>query len=326
MQKFLLCRPRGGLNDVLCQIEICWRYADEFNRRLIVDTTDSCLAGPFSDYFEINDPSSKAVFDVDDQLIATLDDLTCFPVCVQGRLSDYESVETEDKKHLESKSSVPLRFDLAVDYDEDVLLHEQSGGGTKSFNLLSRLRFSDELSRTVTSRTRHLPDEYAAVHVRHTDYSTDYLWFFEKIKKRVVDMTLLICSDDRQVVETGTAFFERSRVVTVSDIPNTAGKPLHLSDSHDNAGSRKDSAINSLVDLVALGMATRFYFTIVDGGFPSGFSRLAAHLSDNKDVLEQLLGERSGTLLRSGSRSSRRILPLRTKMEKALPRPLRKIL
>src|SRR5947209_3468047 len=36
--RLLLCRPQGGLNDMLCQIEKCCQYADRVGRTVIVDT------------------------------------------------------------------------------------------------------------------------------------------------------------------------------------------------------------------------------------------------------------------------------------------------
>lgn len=53
--RYLLCRPRGGINDTLNQIELCWRYARSYNRILVVDTeylVSSGICISFSELFE----------------------------------------------------------------------------------------------------------------------------------------------------------------------------------------------------------------------------------------------------------------------------------
>ena len=50
--KYLLCRPRGGLNDTLTQISLCLDYAFKFKRHLIIDTMRSGILDRFDNYFE----------------------------------------------------------------------------------------------------------------------------------------------------------------------------------------------------------------------------------------------------------------------------------
>lgn len=52
--RLLLCRPLGGLNDILCQIESCCRYAERFGRTVVVETDFHCTKSfrdDFSRYF-----------------------------------------------------------------------------------------------------------------------------------------------------------------------------------------------------------------------------------------------------------------------------------
>jgi hypothetical protein len=52
---------------------------------------------------------------------------------------------------------------------------------------------------------------------------------------------------------------------------------------------RKSAAIASIVDLCALALASKLYFANVTAGHPSGFSRLAQHLNENKKLVFNLL-------------------------------------
>jgi hypothetical protein len=54
--RFVLCMPAGGLNDVLCQIEKCWRYAERHGRKLVIDTAKTGLLDSFDQYFKVASP------------------------------------------------------------------------------------------------------------------------------------------------------------------------------------------------------------------------------------------------------------------------------
>src|ERR1700751_3969783 len=54
INRLVLCRPQGGLNDVLSQIERVCRYADKFDRDVIIDTnyhSTIYIKDHFSRYF-----------------------------------------------------------------------------------------------------------------------------------------------------------------------------------------------------------------------------------------------------------------------------------
>jgi hypothetical protein len=51
------------------------------------------------------------------------------------------------------------------------------------------------------------------------------------------------------------------------------------------------------VDLCALGLSSKLYFTNVTAGHPSGFSRLARHLHENKKRVLNLLQMTSTELI-----------------------------
>ena len=88
--KYLLCRPRGGLNDTLNQIELCWRYSEIYNRILIIDTEYLISTGisvKFSSLFEVLDPSKNIILDLSKTLLDNLNQLNTFPPSCKGRLT-----------------------------------------------------------------------------------------------------------------------------------------------------------------------------------------------------------------------------------------------
>jgi hypothetical protein len=81
--KYLLCIPHGGMNDTLCQIELCWLYALKYGRQLIINTQKSGLMGDFSDYFEPIEKSLIIIPSIGQDLYDELNSLSCYPNQIQ---------------------------------------------------------------------------------------------------------------------------------------------------------------------------------------------------------------------------------------------------
>ncbi|WP_419911895.1 hypothetical protein [Hoeflea sp.] len=318
MEGYLLCRPRGGLNDLLCQVESCWQYAERFDRTLVVDTCRSRLNGSFSDFFEPQKTSDSVVFDLTGNVLETLNRSTCFPPTVQGRLESYESVFTGERNYVESGSSDRLTFDFTKRLPQAVLVHEQCGGGTASFQLLSRLKLSAELQSIARTVLAGLDFEYVAVHVRNTNYKTEYQSLFRTIARRVSGKKLLVCSDDLDLIGYAKSYFTVSDVFSVSDLPQYKELLLHGQSALADKSQPRSMAIMSILDLLMLANANSLYYANVKDGFPSGFSRLAAYLCDNKNVLGKLLGTPENFVAVSSSNGSRKISPPNAQFEKML--------
>ena len=290
IEKFLLCRPIGGLNDTLCQIEKCWRYAEKFGRTLIIDTLNSGLLAEFSEFFSPRNSLTKVHFSLSEKQLCFLDSLTCFPHFAQEKLRTYFAVYSIDvKNYVDRDTSELLTFNFDKNYDELVLIHEQCGGGDLSFYLLNRISISENIRPIVLDRIQHLDHDYLAIHVRNTDYRTQYKDLFRDVYPSVNNKSLLICSDDAEVISHAKNFFTLSNVLTSSQTPQTGNKPLHLSTTHSDDEQRKKATINSIIDLIALGRSTQLYFANVTAGHSSGFSRLAMYLCQNKNIIDALL-------------------------------------
>jgi hypothetical protein len=95
-----------------------------------------------------------------------------------------------------------------------------------------------------------------------------------------------VCSDDRNCRETARKFFTDSTLVSVADIPDTGGNPLHFYDSGDVYAKN----LAMLTDLFTLAGARELFFTRVAQGVYSGFSALAYALHRRPDILNRLLG------------------------------------
>lgn len=289
-EQYLLCVQHPGLNDVLCQFEVCFAYAQTFNRTLLLDTRSSGLMGEFGDFFKVIDTSVPVICDTRDWDYSKLNALSCHPKILQGSLDDYAVHWTGVyPPYVEKNSSVVIGFDFEKDYEEDVLVHEQPGGGELSVNALRRLRLTTPLLNLVNSQIARCPFPYIGVHVRNTDYTTDYKSFFSEIFDRVRHHNVLICSDDGRVFDYAKSFFSESTVFTLQQNLRTDGQPLHRSWSHNTENEKSRAAISSFVDLFALASAEILICSKVSRGHYSGFSKLAMRLNEDTLLRDRLL-------------------------------------
>ena len=317
LHRVLLCRPRGGLNDTLSRIEQCWRYAERTRRHLVVDASRSALHGPFGAIFALIGDRGGVTASADAALLASLDRMVCRPTELQGRIMSYEVGFERGIGFVDAASGVPTRFAARVigpdtpDYPEPLLVYEDSGGGSDSFRLLERIRFTDSVASALRAALAEIGSSYVAVHVRNSDYRTDYMRLFARIKRRVRGHPVLVCSDDPGVADHARRALGVAVVVPGghAESADPAGT-LHTPRAYSSVAERQRAAFLALRDLVMLANAVRLYAAPVEQmvkgevlrasgrieyrGVPrgrmSGFSMLAQHLCVRKDVLDGLLG------------------------------------
>lgn len=288
--KYLLCRPRGGLNDTLCQIEKCWKYCDDYNRILIIDTVKSGIFINFSDIFR-DVTKSNYLFELSDSTLSKINKLPCQIKEVEGKLDSYQSIYINKENYNLINTDKKLTFDFNKDHEESVLLHEQCGGGTDSIELLKKLTFVDDLKLKV--QKVKMNNSYKSIHVRNTDYKTDYIKLFNEIKSELKGENVLVCSDDRSVIKKSIDVLSESNIITKtkSDF-SIEGEPLHKVYNNYTSDEKKKLTENSLIDLILLGLSDKIYYSNISNfNFTviSGFTKLALLLNKDKSVIYQLI-------------------------------------
>ena len=297
-ERFLLCRPEGGFNDVLCQIELCWRYAEAHDRTLIVDSAATVFGDAFENYFRLAE-DQQAELQLTPARLRQLNATVAFPEAVQGRIAGYTKIWSEHAwGFVDASSHQPLGFDNNRAYPQTTLLHHQHGGGTVSLDALRRLRLQPGLARSIRARIAGLGPDYDAIHVRHTDYVTDVDHFFGSLAGKLAGRRVLVCSDNAEIISLARQTFKRADVVTVSEVPDLGGRPIHLH-GRESGISARDLNIAMLTDLFALAASAHLYVSRVADGpggrLPyqklSGFSFLAMALNQRRRLLRRLLSE-----------------------------------
>lgn len=280
--KFILCRPRGGLNDTLCQIQRCREYAIRSGRSLWVDSTRSGFQDCLSNYFE-----EPVDFHFGSPASAIPVDATCYPHVLTNQYESYKykwAFPPLEPGFVESKSGVPITFNFNKLYSEELLVHEQSGGGRYSIRMLECLSMRSDLRKYIRDTIVSL-GIYDAIHVRNTDLKTDYKEFFNRIHKEVRGKVVL-CTDDRVCQEYAKTFFGK-RLFVLHDLPNTEGKSLHESDM--GTSLRREINRRTLLDLFVLASSNVLHTQRTESSVFSGFSFLAKSLHQDKRLCNRIL-------------------------------------
>jgi hypothetical protein len=173
-------------------------------------------------------------------------------------------------------------FDFSKDYDDQILVYEESGGGDESIFVFEWLLLKEDVKRHLINIIEPLGN-YDAVHVRNSDYKTDYKKFFAQINDKLGDK-ITLCTDSYEC-QTYAKELWGDRVRTVTDIPNTKGKPLHENKKLD----RFQTNIDMLTDLFVLACGKNLYLTTMKKGWFSGFGNLAKSLHKRPDLIRKLL-------------------------------------
>ncbi len=295
--KIILCRPEGGLNDMLCQIEKCCRYAEKTGRHVIVDTN-------YKNTISFHDDLGKYFSSQQEGLILGLDNIvesywdnSTFPHQMLQRLFNYEIGRTKvttrngSRKFFCDEEGTILSFDFGKNYQEDILLHHQAGGGQDSLTCLLRVKLQKDILETLLERLGMVGRPYSALHIRNTDYVTNY----QENVVRFLSSTKGSCflaKDSQEVLDFAESLEPSRKLFNFCDALSKTGEPIqHMKIEQEDAYHRNKDAI---VDLLMLGMANKLECGIVENHWGgkrnySGFSRLAMMLNTNRPILMRLI-------------------------------------
>ncbi|MDR2099243.1 MAG: hypothetical protein LBP40_00250 [Campylobacteraceae bacterium] len=263
-KKIVICRPHGGFNDMLVRITKCYEYAKKYNRILYIDTRRSGFLDDFDKYFS----ASEEIF-----LNAS-----CLLSLTNVSKSDNEKL----KIIVNSAFNTQAVFDFSKDCEEQILVYEESGGGDDGIFAFEWLLLKDDVKKRITDIIKPL-GKYDAIHVRHSDYKTNYKKFFADINDKLGDK-IVLCTDSFEC-QTYAKEFWGEKLHIVTSIPDTKGKPLHMNEKLD----RFQTNLDALTDLFVLACSQNLYFTMMKKGWISGFGNLAKSLHERQYLLNRLL-------------------------------------
>lgn len=341
-EKFVLCIPRGcGFNDVLCQISEAHTFALKTNRKLIIDTRLSGLADDFSNYVISKDPSIEIELSnsrlaqlnslscYPNELEGRIDLLYHKFLAVESKkvslwrhfntLNNFSKFITYLIKptfHYLKFNRIAFFFDYIrirkktfhIELEDhrndsvDVLVYFRSGGGLDSLRSIDLFKLRPEISLEIENRLKHVGEDYDAIHIRHTDYQTDFESFLINVRDELRGRKVLLCSDNKSIFSFAASILEESIIIDNSNNStkisiSKKARPLHFQWNLPMK-VRRENNINMLTDLVGLARSSRLFFPRIikwrddPHSAISGFSTLAEGLHKDPSLLNRWLGDK----------------------------------
>jgi hypothetical protein len=307
-EKYLLCRPSGGLNDTLNQIDKCIVYAKKFNRTLVLDSLNATFSDKWNNYFTCTKSISNKIVFYDDMISQKLSSKTCFPHSLKGKITSYKTKLSNNKKHLvEKENNTLISFDFKKEYSEDLIIHHQFGGGNNSFNAIQNFTLLPSISKKIQELQHQIGSDYISIHIRGTETlcgTPNFRKIFDNLEKQEPKSKILFCTDDYEIKKYAQQRFKQ-RIFFPSSIPDTKGTALHM--FKDKNFSIYERNTSTIIDLCMLALGKKIYncdFNLFDKALyftkkvilrsnppkpKSGFSRLAKFLHENPRVLSKFI-------------------------------------
>lgn len=285
--RFLLCRPHGGLNDILSQVHKTLIHALQYKRQLIIDTHANGFHDDFCQYFETARSFPSIQLRLSSEDLNRLNQQSCFPSSLRARVDNCTLKYVESLSNYEVATSGERPQIGSTDRTEQLVIHDHSGGG-RGCQALPYLKFTAQVSDEITTKILSLPQGYEAIHVRYSDVPFNYSPFLQVLREALKGRSVVVCTDSFEVLKACKEQLKDSAVYSLGNPPKTSQK------IHDNPGvTNQTTNTNALVDLLTLALAKKIYFPSGQGVYPSGFSIFAADLSNRNDLKRQLLGRKN---------------------------------
>jgi hypothetical protein len=281
--KYVLCLPQGGLNDMCFIIDTCLDYCKKYNRILVIDTRFSVhFKDSIHKYLEINDPDIYKG-DLTEFYNSINENTSIFPEYIKPYIHNLNiSYNINGYYH---NTIGPLTFNTDIDYEDEVLLYVNCGGGYNIPKFFYTSLFKPIIKDVLLKRLSELPDRYTGIHIRNSDIKTDVTKFIEDNHSNLKESNIFIASDDSESIELFKSIF-KEKCYNFSKIPNYrnldrgwAGIQL----INRSPSEHEEYNIDTLCDLLLLGLS---YDLIISSG---GFSILSKSLFNDKPLIMKML-------------------------------------
>ena len=291
MAKYIICKPRGGLNDIFGFITIGLKYAIRFNRILVIDTRKSLhFKDDFFKYFKVSD-SNKHTYTSDiDSLYNSIQNNTLFG-------ADTITTTPHNGQKINYADFEPFihnitTINLDTDYPEDIILYGSNNSILskdivyffKNFNL------NPIVLNALKNRLNITPKKYISVHIRNTDYRSDVDLFVKRNFNKLKNKPIFLATDDPKSIALFKKYFTTARIYTFFRFPSSNNKCYNRKAGgvHFNIRNNKEHKIfniDTLVDLVMLANSTEYLYSCEQSGFTQG----AKQLFDEKQIIRNII-------------------------------------
>ena len=308
----ILCVPKGGISDSLCQINKCWNHCRNTSRDLfIADQWSDGLMGLMGSFIHIlphadGAPAVKFISHLDSTDFTSLQAYSStYPEALHQRLDLVEharyignirnyAIPISETKLVIANCSMVDNKHFAF---KDLLVHVACGRGNLSNDFASRIRLRQSskniLQSTIGSTDSDLGVDFIGIHVRNTDNTLKLDWkqFIQGVLAENPQERILICSDDRHVIDYCLKL-DKNFYTVGGKVPflRHNQQQLHSLEYTKNHSEKIDFLAKSFIDLIFLSRAKKIYAPKAHpwGDKFSGFTKLANSLRCvGNDLLRQ---------------------------------------
>lgn len=279
--KYIICIPQGGVIDMCCVVLSCIKYAQKYNRVLIIDSVNTWFNDDLNEYINIHNP--YVLTHAADTITHNINTLTTYPPNINVEKLDTVISSKKDGKPFYTINGASLITPLDQDYDAGIVIYSSQRLTGNLPELLEMCTIRPKVLEVYKSRRAQLPKKYVSVHIRNTDYDSDVSKFIEENNAALEYNTIFLASDNTKSIDEMKRKYG-SNIVTFAYIPDNGGKPIHDGYKRTKEESRKYN-IDTFVDILLLAAADEYYFSCVK----SGFSTAVAELRTKPELLKRLL-------------------------------------
>jgi hypothetical protein len=275
--KYLLVKAWLGFGDRLQGLKMCVKYAQDFNRAILVDWSDSIFSHSgesFYTYFDLKMPTFTLPLDPD---------LTVYPEFWKGKLDT-----TFRPDLMDLNKSVDIGY-LDKPYDADILVYCCIGyrliyNDSRFFTNVFRVIHPDIL-RKVRQRMQYNLATKVGIHLRGTDRTTQInkLDRFRGVRLRMTGLgsmagqEFIAVSDDEEFSQMWKKNFSFPLLSQVF-LKGNAGN--HQISSEELKISKHELNIDMLVDFFTLALCKDILSTCIDSRFAQEAKRLHPSIMD----------------------------------------------
>lgn len=292
--KWVLCVVSSGLNDALCQIERCYKYAQGHDRHVIVAFPFPGVVSSFFSLIEMGPSQTSVFFGLPPNQLLDERIMSVYPEALRGRfLQSLQLFEPTPGGLLRDKlSQDSLTFDFAKDYPHDVLIHHQWGGGANGQKMFEHLRLRHDITHKVEIPDALKASPYTICHLRFSDIVTDYRYFLSRENKSKRVEPLMVCSDNEKIKDFSKQAIKTRSVVASKPEFDLKGQQIHAWTTRLSEDEGESEGIRILVELWSAANATDFRYTFCEpksngncsAVWISGFSRLLMHMYRRHEI------------------------------------------
>lgn len=300
-RSYLVCYPTGGLADTLQIVAAGIALAVQTQRVLVISKKGAQIHGAHID--ALFDFRSHESILVEDRIRAETAAFLSGP----GAHNQFVLEAGGGKKRLSSA------VDQLKLLSGERTVHLWRGVGVvKAVEVFHHLRIHSDILKDIRVTLSRLGGEFAAVHIRNTDYRTDYESVLKKLARLERHRPILLATDSPLVREWAKAQFG-SRLIGLERAGFMDEAPLHKTKTVGDKTDPKQLAREAFLDLLILGSAPRLYIAPTAGlvnstSFKfSGFSLLAQNLNTSENFWG-FIQDGTGEISRPHTRKSRRII------------------